>query len=355
MATTPFRVLLAGLMTMFLFTAGSRFPNESRTLASGHLPVVTADASGGIHVTFGNDSTIFYAFSADGGQTFTAPAVVAVLSGLVAGATRGPQLALTDQYVVITAVNKAGNVFAYHMSRTTGKWSSPRRINDVPEVAKEGFQDVVGGLGNTVHTVWLDLRGNQKNKLVGATSTDGGQTWSANRVLYESPSGSVCECCRVSMAASGSDVYILFRNWLDGARDLYLAHSGDAGKTYGTPQKLGNGTWKLAGCPMDGGGIALTKTGKPITVWRRENTIYQASPGEPEQVVSSGKNGSVASGPNGPVLAWEDAGSIYVKRGKNPVVTCLGEGKLPHVAVAGQTAVVVWENKGQVLWAGVSI
>lgn len=354
MTITPFRLLFAGLLSVLLFVSGSRFPDEGRTLAPGHLPVVVADGSGGIHLAFGNDSTIFYAFSADGGQTFTVPAVVAVLPNLVAGATRGPQVATTAHYVVITVTNKVGNVFAYHLNRATGKWSSPRRVNDVPDVAKEGFQDVVGGADDTFRAAWLDLRGNQKNKIVGATSTDGGQTWSANRVIYESPSGSVCECCRVSMAASGRDVYVMFRNWLNGSRDLYLAHSGDAGKTYAAPQKMGSGTWKLAGCPMDGGGLSLTKTGKPITVWRRESTVYQASPGEPEQVVSSGKNGSVASGPNGPVFAWEAAGIIYVKQPDKPAVA-LGSGQWPRVAVAGQTVVVVWENKGRVQSTALSV
>ncbi|MBO0936282.1 exo-alpha-sialidase [Fibrella sp. HMF5335] len=311
------------------------------------MPVVIADERGGIHLTFGNDSTIFYAFSADGGQTFTAPAVAGVLPNLVAGATRGPQIAVTDRYLLITAVDKAGNVFACRRNRATGQWSPLRPINDVPEVAKEGFQDVVGTADGAFHAVWLDLRGNQKNKLVGATSTDGGQTWSANRIIYQSPSGSVCECCRLSMAASGNNIYVMFRNWLNGSRDLYLAHSADAGKTYTTPQKLGNGTWKLAACPMDGGGLALTKTGKPITVWRREGTVYQASPGEAEQAISAGKNGSIASSVGRPVLAWETAGTIYVKQPDKPAVV-LGTGQLPRLAVAGQTAVVVWENKGQV-------
>ena len=44
-------------------------------------------------------------------------------------------------------------------------------------------------------------------------------------------------------------------NSLDGNRDMYLVRSEDGGRTFGPPEKLGAGTWKLAACPMDGGDL----------------------------------------------------------------------------------------------------
>jgi hypothetical protein len=60
-----------------------------------------------------------------------------------------------------------------------------------------------GGNG-LIFTTWLDLRA-QGTRLYGSTSTDGGATWSPNALVYESPSGSVCECCHPSAAV---DVYV---------------------------------------------------------------------------------------------------------------------------------------------------
>lgn len=314
----------------------------------GHLPVVLADERGGIHLTFGQDSTIYYATYNAQLASFEQPVAVAVLPNLVAGAKRGPQVAVSDQAIVITAVNKAGDIHAYPLNRLTGKWSSGVRVNDVPEIAKEGFQAVTGTGKNTFHAVWLDLRGDKKNKIVGATSHDGGLTWTQNKIIYQSPDGSVCECCKVSVKARNNDVYVQFRNWLDGSRDLYLAYSADGGVNYALPQKLGTGTWKLKACPMDGGAIVLTGKGKPLTVWRRENSLYRCVPGEPEQLLATGRNVTAAAGAKASVIAWDDNGTIWAKRDQETPIA-VGKGMMPSVAVTKQIALVAWESDGQVM------
>src|SRR5919199_1471209 len=70
---------------------------------------------------------------------------------------------------------------------------------------------------------------------------------------------------------------MMFRNWINGNRDLYLITSSNNGKTFGQAQKLGVGNWKLNGCPMDGGGLAVNKNGTAETVWRREGKIYAST------------------------------------------------------------------------------
>ena len=62
----------------------------------------------------------------------------------------------------------------------------------------------------------------------------------------------------------------MLRNWLKGSRDLYLTISKDKGKKFSSAQKLGDGTWPLKGCPMDGGGLTLN--GNTVeTAWQRED------------------------------------------------------------------------------------
>lgn len=342
------RYLLSILLPLYMSTVYSQSVNGDLSIAKGHLPVVVSDAKGTIHMVYGQESTIYYTIASNADTPFAQPVVVATLPQLVAGAKRGPQVAVTEKYVVITAVNQAGNLFAYSFDRQTGKWFPAVQINDVPEVAKEGFQSIASASPEVFHATWLDLREDKRNKIVMATSRDGGRTWSTNQVVYRSPSGTVCECCKVSIAAKDNKVYIQFRNWLNGSRDLYLAHSADGGATFAPAQKLGSGTWQLNACPMDGGAVTLSPSGQPLTVWRRENTLFTCRPGQSEQAVGIGRNVTAATSPSNTAVVWDEGGMVWLKLNSNtPIV--LGKGQLPSVALTEQSALCVWEMDGQVM------
>src|SRR5207249_5361510 len=128
--------------------------------------------------------------------------------------------------------------------------------------------------GENALAVWLELRENKQNKIFGEKSNDSRKTWSKNSLIYASPDSTVCECCKPSVAMKGTAVYVMFRNWLNGNRDLYLIRSSDGGNTFGHAQKLGNGNWALNGCPMDGGGLTINKNGDPETVGKRQSKIF---------------------------------------------------------------------------------
>lgn len=345
-------ILLLGLLA--IIPSDSPFVIAVETVGSGHLPVVLADAEGTFHLVYGQDSTIYYATASNPSFSFSKPVAIATLPNLVAGAKRGPQVAVAGQYVVITAVNRLGDIYAYSLDRRSKKWSSAVRVNDVPAIAKEGFQAIAGTSAGIIHSAWLDLRGDNHNKIVGSSSHDGGHTWSANQVIYKSPDGTVCECCKVSVAAQGNDVYVQFRNWLDGSRDLHLAHSRDGGLTYAPPQKLGLGTWKLSGCPMDGGAVVLSPAGQPVTAWRREGTLYACVPGHAETRIGTGKNITVAESSNGAVYAWDEGNTIWLYPANSSPVT-VGKGQMPSLAVRKKTALCTWEANGQVMVATVNL
>jgi hypothetical protein len=57
----------------------------------------------------------------------------------------------------------------------------------------------------------------------------------------------------------------------------------DVGKSFKEAIKLGNGSWKLNGCPMDGGGLVIDKNGNPQTVWRREEKSMPLRPEKPKR------------------------------------------------------------------------
>ena len=334
------------LLTFFL-TLIFRAPDPEKQIGVGIHPAVVSDSRGGVHIVYGRAGLLFYTTSPDG-ETFSEPVVVDSLPGLHIGASRGPQIAATKQAVVITAIDKQGNVWAYTLNRATETWQPRVRVTDVPDVAKEGF--VALAAANTVfQAVWLDLRENQRNKIFGARSADGGRTWSANQLLYESPDGTVCECCQLSVASQGKQVTVLFRNFLNGARDMYLLTSSDGGQTFGKAQKMGEGTWSLKACPMDGGGLFMATNGAVSTVWRRADKLFVARPGQPETELATGKNAKIITTAKGDYVVFQQAGQVMAVWPGQPEPRVIGAGGYPKLTpLPGNSVLCVWEQNGTI-------
>jgi len=340
-------------LLLFCFTFNTLLglaQTPATSLGAGVHPSVSVDPTGGIHVVFGQKNKLLYAVSTDGGRTFPQPLVVDSLLAFQIGASRGPQIAVTRTNVVITVIDKPGNVLVYTLARATGNWTRRTRVNDVTDVAKEGFVTLAAGTDSTFYAVWLDLRGDQRNKLVMARSTDGGQAWSANQILYQSPDGTVCECCQPTVLAHADTVRVLFRNNLQGARDMYLLTSLDGGTTVADTAKLGQGTWLLKGCPMDGGGMAVDTDGVAVTIWRRDDWLYRVRPGELEMALAKGKNGNVTTTASGPAYVWQADGSVWGQLPGQPERLLVGVGAYPKLATLPNNRVLcVWEQDGQVV------
>jgi hypothetical protein len=199
---------------------------------------------------------------------------------------------------------------------------------------------------NNAFAVWLDLR-DKHNKIFGSSSTDGGKTWSRNKLVYASPDTTVCECCKPSVVVKGNNVYVMFRNWLKGNRDLYLIQSADNGNTFAKAEKLGNGSWALNGCPMDGGSFTIDKKGNLQTVWNRKGTIYACEPGKNETALGTGRSCTLETVNGKNIYAWVENGEVVVlKPGGKEVV---GKGQLPIIkSIGNDHALCVWENEKQI-------
>jgi hypothetical protein len=156
----------------------------------------------------------------------------------------------------------------------------------------------------------------------------------------------VCECCKPSVAVKGKKVSIMFRNWLRGSRDLYLINSTDAGKTFSTAQKLGNGTWQLKGCPMDGGGLTIDSQNEVRTVWQREGQVFYAEPGKAEERIGDGRHVSMT----GRIISWERGSDLIIK----PIGLAeqkIGEGTaLTVLELKDKTMLLVWEANDQIVF-----
>jgi hypothetical protein len=303
-----------------------------------------------IGITFASANTIYYASSSDFGKSFNQPEKVSDRGVLSAGRHRGPRVCFQGGNVIISAIvgekgaGKDGDVLAFTSANEGIEWSKGVRVNDVEGSAREGLHGMTCGYG-WVAVTWLDLR-DKGTKLYGAISTDGGKSWGKNFLVYESPDGSICQCCHPSVVmAWGGVLHVMFRNALGGARDMYLASSSNPSESWKTT-KLGKGTWMLNACPMDGGQVEVSPTGKPITVWRRDKKVYFSLPGEEEQELGEGKDPSVAAGMNNVLWALYTASDgVRLRTSKMSESKLIGPGgAFPFVVFAGGPIVGAWEN-----------
>jgi hypothetical protein len=319
-------------------------------------PQVSIDASGVVHLIFGADDQIFYTRSADAGVTYRKPTRVAQLESLALGMRRGPRIAVVGDAIVISAIGGSagdpseGNIFAWRSKDQGESWQGPFPINDVNASAREGLHGMASGPNGEVYCAWLDLR-HKGTQIYGSRSTDGGATWSKNAFIYESPDGTVCECCHPSVAldATGA-VYVMWRNALAGNRDMFLATSHDHGETFEPAAKLGEGSWPLNACPMDGGAIATPVGGKVIAVWRRDHEVFLNDAGSRrERALGTGMQPWVAADQHAFYAVWlgSRTGTLYLAKSPNDQPVELADLAQFPVVAANPTGkgpiVVAWE------------
>ncbi|MEO7800705.1 MAG: sialidase family protein [Ginsengibacter sp.] len=332
-------VLLAGCLDKQTSTI------TDKVITKGQMPNVAVDKKTKIHLVYGSGDSLLYSMSLNKGNTFSSPETIAILPGLYSFATRGPQITITNNGVLVTAATSSGNIFSFYKADNK-KWLPSGKVNDRDTIAKEGLMSL-SSEGDNAFAVWLDLRDDRHNKLFGAKSNDGGRSWSKNMMVYTSPDSTICECCKPSVAVKDHKVYIMFRNWLKGNRDLYLIQSANDGQTFGEAQKLGKASWQLNGCPMDGGAIAVTNDKNIQTVWRRESKIYSALPGMPEKEIGEGRGCSLETTNKGTFYSWVENGNVVVldPRGKKNIV---GKGIQPVIkAIDNNRLICVWESDKQ--------
>lgn len=328
------------LMALHLAPVSPPAPNRQPQLAVGN---------GIVALVFGSGDSIWFSKSTDNGATFTPPAKIADLPEMLLGRHRGPRVAMAGNAIVVSAIAKESDLFYWRSTDGGRTWTKGGAINDRSKSAREGLHAMAGDTDGHMAAVWLDDRLVPGKRLWGAFSGDAGATWSKNVMLYESPSGTICECCHPSLAPLGHGEFaVMWRNALDGSRDFYTMRIS-AGKAVDAPVKQGQGTWKLNACPMDGGGVAVLH-GSLISAWRREQDIYLAEPGKPELKLGPGKDVALAVGAKGAYAVWTtDQGIAARLPNSTAPVAILGSGAFPALtALPDGKVLAVWEDNGSI-------
>jgi cytochrome c-type biogenesis protein CcmH/NrfF len=329
--------------------------------APAREPQIAANESM-VGVTFGAGNAIYFSVSHDTGQTFSSPVKVAEASVVPLSRHRGPRIVFSGEAIVISAV--AGKTLSHEQhahglpsdgdlvvwrSVDGGKnWSKGIVVNDAPGAPTEGLHSLAADARGNLFAAWLDKRGGNGTKLYGARSTDGGATWSKNVLIYESPDGTICQCCHPSVAiAPDGQILVMWRNWRSGSRDMYLARSRD-GVTFSKPEKLGTGTWPLNACPMDGGGLGATAA-KTVTAWRRGENVFLAEPGKPEEQIGSGKDVALALSGGHAYVTWTNGTKIEAWSGGQTEVLSNTGSFSALASLPGGGALAAWEENGAIV------
>jgi hypothetical protein len=275
---------------------------------------------------------------------------VAQLPKMLLGRHRGPRVALTGGAIIVSAItSEPGDLVAWRSVDRGHTWSAPSIVNDQPRAAREGLHAMAADAEGNMAAVWLDDRIGPKGKrLWGAFSHDAGATWSKNVMLYEVPGGTICECCHPSLASAGhGEFVVMWRNALDGSRDLYTMRLRD-GRVTSAAERQGVGTWKLDACPMDGGGLVLYN-GRPASAWRREKDVYLAEPGKPEIKLATGQDVALGANNQGLYVVWSvpGAGIDMHLPGAEKITHVSETGAFPAIVTMADGAVLVaWEEAG---------
>jgi hypothetical protein len=299
-------------------------------------------------LAFGEGNSVYFARSEDHGRTWTKPAMVSSAGRVSLGMHRGPRVAFAGKALLISATvdeGSGGDLLVWRSLDGGKTWSKGYPVNDLRAAAREGLH-AMAARGDRVFLAWLDSR-SKGTKLFGAVSNDGGATWLDNHLIYESASGSICECCgpSVSLDAQGT-IYAMFRNNLAGNRDLYLTRSRDGGKTFERAQRLGVKSWNLPACPMDGGDLKIDASGQPVAVWRRDGDVFLSDSETPEKRLGPGRNPALAMA-NGAWAVWTDGSGLQILGPGDVHPRALtADGAFPSlVTIAPGRAIAAWESK----------
>lgn len=210
--------------------------------------------------------------SVDGGESWPVAARLPLAPSALSMPHRGgdPQVVASGPHVLVVwtrpGTSKWGSgPLGTALSADGGAtWTIGANPADDGSTEGHGYVDAAADTDGAFHLVWLDSRDGAQG-LRATSSKDFGRTWEANRTL----DNRTCECCwnRVASPRAG-EVWALYRD--HDPRDMAVAASQDAGRSWSRRGSAGTFNWKFEGCPHVGGGLAFTGDSAHALVWTGE-------------------------------------------------------------------------------------
>ncbi|HEU5209423.1 MAG TPA: sialidase family protein [Longimicrobiales bacterium] len=277
---------------------------DASLVAAGnaHSPTVAVAADGATYVAWVSGDSTFDVLLARAGEQ---PVRVNDIAGDAAPHAQAPaQVALGPEGNVYVAWQNntpiEGRRFPasdlrFARSADGGRTFEPAiHVNDdaggVP--ASHTFHDVAVGDDGTVYVSWIDGRvraqaesprhadapahehgdSDTGPEIRVARSRDGGRSFGPGVVVTPK----ACPCCRTTLAVSGRNVYVAWRDVTDdNVRNIVVAHSADGGETWSAPRAVHQDAWQIDGCPHAGPSLAIGRDGRLHVAW------YTGAPDRP--------------------------------------------------------------------------
>jgi hypothetical protein len=105
--------------------------------------------------------------------------------------------------------------------------------------------------GNPIVSYMIADDGSMLNtEYVVSKSTDGGTTFLPS--VMPANTGNVCECCPASMAITGNDFALLYRNDISNLRNIWSSFSSDGGASFSMSAEIDTTDWYTSTCPSSG-------------------------------------------------------------------------------------------------------
>jgi len=262
-------------VTRRLGTDWSEAVNVSMSDVPSSAPVLAASSDGRVHLVWGErraDATprpggppdaLYYAQSADGGRSWSAPE--RVFSSSSDGFFSPPRSLVLDAdghpHVVFSSQESEGTpVTVIHTERTASGWT------DVTDVAAGGSPDLARTSDEELVVAYLATDTSQnspdRNSLFLSRSADGGDTWSSPQLVERSGFDRPAQSPRLEGGPGHRTLYLGWSRSTDGDLDpdsVFVATSSDQGETWTPSRRVpvsASGTPSAPEIVVDGSGVA---------------------------------------------------------------------------------------------------
>lgn len=320
-------------------TQQQRQPHQHGSVPAGDgsfNPFLVSDNRGGFYLAFiqraNGACNVMLRHSTDG-RVFSEPVRVN---------SREPDATVRNENPPKLAVSAQGDVYVCWASERA-KWKGDIRFARSTDAGRtfspaislnsdaggppagHAFQSIAVDRSGLIYATWIDERNKKPNdrgaEIWLSTSDDRGRTFSRDRRILSD----VCECCRTNIQIDSAGRLFLSYRTVPAAgpmyRDIIVARSDDAGKTFKTTRVSADG-WDLNACPVTGPALCIDGRDRITVLWftgdvRAPGLYFTSSVDhgesyaprkrlDPDQKL--GKHAQAVALPDGKTLvAWDDA------------------------------------------------
>jgi hypothetical protein len=313
-----------------------------------------------------------YTRSEDGGRHWNDPVAISDLPATIASRGNDIQLAAKGEHLLAVWQTKGelpgmGPMLSAY-SQDNGKIWKQGTNPAVNNAGDQSHLDLITGQHGLFHAVWLeDPEENGYQSLRYARSVDSGKHWGQAVTLDDS----TCSCCWNTFALSSENgLNILYRDMKP--RDMSLLQSSDDGKTWQHISTVGEFAWKFDGCPHVGGSLTYAGHDHPAQlhsiVWtgaEQKSGLYHLfsnnngkSWSTPQKLGNAAIHGDIVAIDSYIAAIWDemepDGSSIFYAKSVDGGITWLSATRLtkasnaathPRLVATGYGLLALWTEK----------